>query len=195
MIPDLIARRLGEFRFVAFDVETANGQARSICQMGFACVDFAGRIETFSLLVDPGEEFSAFNTQLHGIDAARVWGQPGFAEVMAWVAPLMAGQVVVQHSTFDQRAVGAACDWAGLEVPGFSWANSVSVARRAWPEFIGNGGHGLGHLKRALGLRFDHHDAGEDARAAAEVVLLAEARLGLPFGEILAPKVAKRSKG
>ena len=39
---------------------------------------------------------------------------------------------------------------------------------------LGNGGHGLASLKQHLGLVFDHHDAGEDARAAAEVVLRAE---------------------
>lgn len=38
----------------------------------------------------------------------------------------------------------------------------------------GNGGHGLASLKQHLGLVFEHHDAGEDARAAAEVVLRAE---------------------
>jgi DNA polymerase III epsilon subunit-like protein len=39
----------------------------------------------------------------------------------------------------------------------------------------GNGDHGLASLKGYLGLSFEHHDAGEDARAAAEVVLYAEA--------------------
>ena len=39
----------------------------------------------------------------------------------------------------------------------------------------GNGGHGLGKLKQVLNLDFHHHDAGEDARAAAMVVLRAQA--------------------
>ena len=55
------------------------------------------------------------------------------------------------------------------------WRDSVHVARAAWPELRGNGGHGLASLKQHLGLVFEHHDAGEDARAAAEVVLRAEA--------------------
>ncbi len=37
-----------------------------------------------------------------------------------------------------------------------------------------NGGYGLANLKSVLVLDFKHHDAGEDARAAAEVVLLAK---------------------
>ena len=40
------------------------------------------------------------------------------------------------------------------------------------------------HLKEALGLVFHHHDAGEDARAAAEVVLKAEQRLAKTIEEI-----------
>ena len=58
------------------------------------------------------------------------------------------------------------------------WFDSVKIARKTWPEFKGKGGHGLGHLKTALGLEFQHHDAGEDARAAAEVVLKAETVMG-----------------
>ncbi|WP_342713966.1 hypothetical protein [Loktanella salsilacus] len=51
----------------------------------------------------------------------------------------------------------------------------MTIARAAWPELKGNGGHGLANLKQELGLDFDHHDAGEDARAAAMVVLRARA--------------------
>jgi DNA polymerase-3 subunit epsilon len=59
----------------------------------------------------------------------------------------------------------------------------VTIARKAWPEWLGQGGHGLAHLKKQLALEFQHHDAGEDARAAAQVVLLAEERLGRPLVE------------
>ena len=51
-----------------------------------------------------------------------------------------------------------------------------------WPELKGNGGHGLASLKSHLNLQFHHHDGEEDARAAAEIVLLAEKRTGLEFG-------------
>lgn len=81
-------------------------------------------------------------------------------------------------SLFRPRWVraGAACGSSGLSVPQWDWCDSVHVARAAWPELRGNGGHGLASLKQHLGLEFDHHDAGEDARAAAEVVLRAEGR-------------------
>jgi len=70
--------------------------------------------------------------------------------------------------------VFAACHYANLAVPDWEWRDSVQVARRAWPELRGNGGHGLVSLKQHLGLVFEYHNAREDARAAAEVVLRAE---------------------
>jgi DNA polymerase III epsilon subunit-like protein len=73
------------------------------------------------------------------------------------------------------------------------WSDRVRIARRAWPELKGNGGHGLANLKQILRLHFHHHDAGEDARAAALVVLHAEARLAMPYDEIalLVPKAPR----
>lgn len=193
MLPPQVAANSGQYRFVAFDVETACGAAHSICQVGFACVDHFGRIDTFSLLVDPKTAFAFFNTRLHGIDAVRVSGAPDFPAVMAYLAPFMARQPIVQHSSFDQRAVAAAASQYQLDLPDFLWVNSVTIARKAWPEWIGNGGHGLGHLKKQLSLQFDHHDAGEDARAAAQVVLLAEQKLQRSLVEAQIPK-AMRAK-
>lgn len=174
----------GSFRFIALDVETANAFSSSICQIGIACVSPDNRIETYSTLIDPGQDFATFNTRLHGIDAARVRGQPKFPDVLHALAPLLSRHILIQHSTFDRGAVNGACNAYGLQPPGWTWADSVRIARRAWPEFLGNGGHGLAHLKTVLGLRFDHHDAGEDARAAAQVVLKAEERTGKTFHEL-----------
>lgn len=175
----------GDFRFIALDVETACGNAASICQIGLACVRADGSIETYATYVNPRMHFSSFNTQLHGIAAEHVDGAPGFEDAIAMIAPLVSRHHVIQHSNFDRRAVLAACATFGVAPVRWIWGDSVKIARAAWPEFVGNGGHGLAHLKRQLGLTFDHHDAGEDARAAALVVLMAEARLGLGFDQIL----------
>jgi DNA polymerase III subunit epsilon len=191
MLPPAVAASIGQYRFIAFDVETASGLSHSICQVGLACVDHFGQIDTFSLLVNPRCAYAAFNTQLHGIDAAKTADAPDFAEIMAQLLPLMIRQPIVQHSTFDQRAVNAAAAHYGLPTPPLIWVNSVTIARKAWPEWLGNGGHGLGHLKKALSLEFHHHDAGEDARAAAQVVLLAEAKLQRPTVEPLVPKALR----
>jgi DNA polymerase III subunit epsilon len=183
----------GDFRFIALDVETACGDAASICQIGIACVRADNQIETFATLVNPRMRFSAFNTQLHGIGPQHVAGAPDFAFAFDLLSPLLSRHPLIQHSSFDKRAMQAACLLCARDSSDWHWSDSVKIARRAWPEFVGAGGHGLGHLKKRLGLAFEHHDAGEDAKAAAMVVLQAEARLALGFEAILAARPVKRA--
>lgn len=179
----------GDYRFVVIDVETANGWNGSICQIGLAMITLENRIETFSTLIDPECEFSAFNVDLHGIDQPAVAGKPTFRYIAGDLAALLARQPVVQHSNFDRGAVMAVCEQQRITLPAFEWFDSVQIARRAWPELLGSGGgHGLANLKQALRLTFDHHDAGEDARAAAMVVLLAEETTGHSFRELASNK-------
>lgn len=162
----------GPFRFFALDVETANHDRGSICQIGVACVRDDDSIETWVTLVDPRTSRWVFS-DLHGITDDMVRGAPTIGAVIDALDGMLAGRTVYQHSGFDRSAVRAACEGLCRAEPTWDWCDSVGVARRTWPELKGNGGHGLASLKAHLGLRFEHHDAGEDARAAAEVVLLA----------------------
>ena len=62
-------------------------------------------------------------------------------------------------------------DRYGLERLQVTWLDSCKVVRRAWPDLFGKRGYGLGKVAKQLGIEFRHHDAVEDARAAAEIVL------------------------
>lgn len=181
----------GTYRFVALDVETANRQSSSICQVGLALVAASGQIETISLLVDPQQNFETFNVNLHGIDADSVQNAPVFKEILQMLRPFLERHVLVQHSNFDKQAFNAASKFYDIPELRATWVDSVQIARKAWPELKGNGGHGLANLKAHLSLVFEHHDAEEDARAAAEVVLLAEAATGEYFSELAKPKKQK----
>lgn len=181
----------GNFRFIALDVETACSEAASICQIGLACVQQDNQIQTFSMLVNPGTRFDPFNIQLHGISPDHVAGAPSFPDALDSLLQLLTNHQLVQHSNFDKQAMNAACGFCGIAPPDLRWSDSVRIARRAWPELKGNGGHGLANLKRTLNLQFHHHDAGEDARAAAMVVLHAEVHLRLPFEELIKPAPKK----
>ena len=153
------------------------------------CASEDGDVLTWSSYVDPQMDFTPFNSELHGIDAETVADAPTFPVLWAVLEPFLARHALVQHSRFDEKAIDAACKLYQLARPGWYWVDSVKVARKAWPEFKGNGGHGLGHLKEALGLSFHHHDAGEDARASAQVVLKAQERMGVTLSDLIpAPK-------
>ena len=141
----------GDFRFIALDVETACSDAASICQIGIACVRPDNRIETFATLVNPRMRFSSFNIQLHGIGPQHVADAPDFRTAFSRLSPLLSRHHLIQHSSFDKRAIHAACASTAQDATDWTWGDSVKIARRAWPEFVGNGGHGLGHLKRQRG--------------------------------------------
>ncbi|GAA3872817.1 exonuclease domain-containing protein [Celeribacter arenosi] len=172
------------YRFVAVDVETANGNQGSICQIGLAMVRPDGRVETFGVLIDPRQKFDDFNIALHGIDEAAVENALTFDAAIQTLRPFLERHILIQHSNFDKQAFKAACEDYGIPELRANWLDSVRIARRAWPELKGNGGHGLASLKEFLRLQFDHHDAEEDARAAALVTLKAEEKTGQTFADL-----------
>ena len=128
--------------------------------------------------------FSSRLSRYNGISSDTVAGAGTFPTVYAALFDLLNTHSLVQHSTFDEKALTSACARYGLPMITSHWTNSVTVARQAWPALKGAGGHGLANLKKHLGLEFHHHDAGEDARASATVILRAEDVLGMPLSHL-----------
>ena len=164
--------------FVAVDVETANSDRSSICQIGLAVVRSGEIAQVLTQLVDPGDFFDPRNIAVHGIDETTVRGSPGFKDVHGKIAGHFKG-VVVSHTVFDRTAISLACGSCGTRLRYEHWLDSAQVARRAWPEKYAQRGYKLGNVASDLGISFRHHDAGEDARVAAEIVLRACAHTGL----------------
>ena len=169
--------------FCAIDVETANYWAGSICQIGIVRVSQGKERASFSTLVNPEDRFSSFNERLHGIGPGTVSSAPAFDDVFAEVFDLLDGTVLVSHTFFDRRALDGAARKYGLPIVPATWLDSVAIARRAWPERRGNRGYRLAGLAADLGISFRHHDALEDARAAAGVVLYACLETGLDIDD------------
>jgi DNA polymerase-3 subunit epsilon len=165
-------------RFVAIDVETANSKFSSICQIGISVFDSNREAEAISLLVDPEDHFDGMNISIHGIDEMAVRGQPNFSTAFALVRHLLDDSVVVSHSPFDKTAMRQACKANNLTEPNSKWLDTVRVARRAWP-LLAEGGYGLVRLAKEFGFDFRHHDALEDARVAAAILIKAMDETGL----------------
>ena len=158
--------------FVAVDVETANSNVSSICQVGIAVVRSAEIKEVWTQLVDPHDFFDPYNIAVHGIDQKMVSGYPRFEELCGKIARYL-GEIVVSHTFFDRRAISKAFEECGKSLRYGTWIDSAQVARRAWPDKYALRGYNLENVARDLGIHFRHHDAGEDARVAAEIVLRA----------------------
>lgn len=114
-------------------------------------------------LIDPQDVFAPFNTRLHGIGARHVRGKPRFPQIYGALSAHLGGRVTVAHSGFDQSALGAACQAAGVAGIRARWLDSVRVARHAWPELPS---HRLNLMAEHLGLAHQHHDGLSDARVA-----------------------------
>lgn len=159
-------------RFFSIDVETANPNMASICQVGVAEYQDEKLVREWVSLVDPDDYFCPVNVSIHGIDEPAVVGAPIFEEVYEQLASMLEGNVVVCHTHFDRVALTQACDLAGLTPLDVVWLDSAKVARRAWSQFA-QSGYGLSSVASFIGYEFKHHDALEDAKAAGEILLAA----------------------
>ena len=170
---------MGNLTFNAIDVETANANPASICQVGIVQVRNGEIEEQLSILVDPEEKFYAGNVGVHGINEETVEGCGAFPEVHGDLCRRLRGRVVVSHTAFDRVAVAGAVEKYGLGRIRARWMDSAMIVRRAWPGKYRVRGWGLARVASDLGIKFRHHDAVEDARAAAEIVLQACQSSGL----------------
>ena len=163
---------MNNLTFNAIDVETANSDPSSICQIGIVSVRDGIIKEQLSVLVNPEAQFSEFNVNLHGIDRPKVSRCPALPGLETQLRRWLEGSVLVSHTGFDRRAMNGAMERYGLRPLRARWLDSSMVARRAWPQRYGRRWN-LALIASELGIEFRHHDAVEDARAAGEIVLRA----------------------
>ena len=158
--------------FVALDFETANEQRDSACSIGLTTVSDGKVVASDYHLIRPPElRFSHWNTKVHGLCEADVSDSPTFAELWPSIRHLIEDKLIVAHNaSFDTSVLRHTLCTASIEMPRISYLCSLNVARRAWPNLVS---HSLGFLAQSLGLELEHHNAASDARAAANIVLLA----------------------
>ena len=176
---------MANLTFIAIDVETANRDRASICQIGIAHVRMGNISKVLSILVDPEEHFEHRNTGIHGIDEGTVKDADTMSSIYPKIWRLVEGATLVSHTTFDQQALDRAASKYGLPLLQVKWLDSAQIAHSAWPEKYGRGGRSLKKIATDLSIEFQHHDAGEDARVAAEILLHACRHTGLDVDDWL----------
>ena len=164
--------------FTAIDLETANPDAFSICQIGIARYRDGELADEWMSYIDPEAKFNPDNIAVHGITEAVVRGCPKLTEVSAGLHEMLDDRIVVSHSQFDRIALEQAFDRQEIPRLQCTWLDSTLVARRAWEGFARRG-FGLENLCRILGYRYQRHDALGDAKAAGVVVLAAIEQTGI----------------
>jgi DNA polymerase-3 subunit epsilon len=171
-------------KFIAIDVETANPDYASICQIGLAVFEDGRVVETWETLVDPEDYFDGWNVSIHGIDRSAVRGAPKFPQALKAIEDKLGANIVVHHTPFDRLSFDRAFKKYKIDPPSIQWLDSARVARRVWTQFSQKG-YNLANLAEYCGVQFDHHDACEDARAAGEVMCKALVESGKPIEDWL----------
>ena len=162
--------------FVALDVETANTNIGSICQIGLAAFKDGALLREWASLIDPEDAFSACNISIHGLTAADVADAPALPEVAMTLRAWLNRQIVVCHTMFDRRALAQGFARYGLPELKCRWLDSCQVARKTWSS---PDGYRLPVICALIGHEFEHHDALEDAKAVGALILAAGRETGL----------------
>ncbi len=157
-------------KFFALDVETANPDYSSICQIGIAEFRKGKLVDQWNTLVNPEDYFDQSNVVINGISENDVKGSPNFGSVYKELEGKINSQIVVHHMPFDRVAVNQACEKYNLGELQIRWLDSARIARRAWREKFARKGYGLKNVATSLGIEFQHHDALEDAITAGRIV-------------------------
>lgn len=170
--------------FIAIDVETANADRASICQIGIACYSDGVVIAEWSSLINPEDYFDDTNVDIHGIDEADVKNQPKFYQIYPTLSELLSAAICVSHSSFDKTAIERVTKKYNLpEIP-ITWLDSTRVVRRTWDE-CAQKGYGLANVCKIINYKFEHHDALADAKACGAIMLAAMDKSGLTIHDWL----------
>ncbi|MBL7111115.1 MAG: 3'-5' exonuclease [Bacteroidales bacterium] len=158
-------------KFYSVDVETANPDQSSICQIGIGLFENGELVDTWKSYIDPEGYFHWRFIDIHGITPKMVRGTPTFPKVYLILRQMFENNIVVHHSPFDRVAFRNVFDKYGLEPFEVNWLDSVQVARKTWDEV--DGGYNLANLASYLGIQFQHHDALEDSITCGKILVKA----------------------
>lgn len=126
-------------QFVAIDVETANADMGSICQIGLARFVDGSLADEWCTLVDPEDYFDEMNISVHGIEPGMVRGQPKLPQIADRLRATLENTVSVCHTHFDRIALGRAYGKYNLNPISTTWLDSARVVRRTWKDLAWKG--------------------------------------------------------
>lgn len=158
-----------EDNFTAIDVELANTDLHTICEVGVARFRGGELVETWRVLIDPEAEYGqAYHSNLHGIRAFHTAGAAKFSEIHSTLQRFLEGEHCVYHaaSRFDPNCISHACQRYGLQdlTSLATWTSTLDLAHSAWRS---EPSYKLSELCAKFGHDYLPHNALEDAIACA----------------------------
>ncbi|UQZ35385.1 DNA polymerase III subunit epsilon [Paenibacillus sp. PK3_47] len=155
--------------FTAIDFETANSSRSSACSLGLVQIRDGVITAEHVWLIDPRQRFDGMNIAIHGITPSMVQGQPTFGELWPTLVPLLQDEIVVAHNAaFDMSVLRYCLDASGNSYPAFQYMCSYLLSKKILQDLPS---HKLNVVSQHFGITLKHHDALDDARASAGILL------------------------
>ncbi|MEH6943807.1 exonuclease domain-containing protein [Bacillus sp. JJ722] len=158
--------------FIAIDFETANKNYNSACSLGMVFVKNNEIIDEKHFFIQPPSlYFHPKNIEVHGIKPEDVKHERKFNEVWEEIGKYFEDNIIVAHNAFFDISVLKACiESYKINCPDFTYICSIPISNRATQ------GLKIGQSLKARCEYFqvqlnNHHDALEDARACAVLVI------------------------
>ncbi|MEM6473855.1 MAG: exonuclease domain-containing protein [Planctomycetota bacterium] len=158
--------------FAAIDFETANRRRDSACQLGAVIVESGEIVREQVWMIRPEPFFfSPSNIRIHGIRPSDVDSAETFGECWDSIQSFLGDHCLIAHNAaFDLGVLIGCLQRHRISTPSLKFSCTRLIAKQTWPE---RPRFGLKPLSTWLGVDFRHHDALEDARACAKVLIAA----------------------
>lgn len=158
--------------FITIDFETATAQRDSPCEIGLTFVQDGKIIDTKSWLIKPlYEKFDYFNTLIHGIKPEDVADKPEFNVLWNEIKPLIENKFLIAHNaSFDISVLRRTLETYQIPFPTLDYSCSYIFSKKVWQ---GLPAYDLKTLCKINSIELDHHRAGADSKATAELSLKA----------------------
>lgn len=158
--------------FTAIDFETANGFRGSACAIGAVKIRNGRLAKTHYTLLQPPAGYDRFdprNIAIHGITPEQVAEAPRFAEHFDALYDFIADDVVVAHNAgFDIGVIESGLEVSQRPIPRLEFACTLTLSRKNYRL----ASHALPSAAAEAGYVLEnHHNALEDAKAAAAIVV------------------------
>ena len=166
-------------RFATIDIETANPDFSSICQVGIAIYEQEKLVDTWETKVNPESYFRDINISIHGITSEDVAEAPKRHEIAKDIGRFLHGSNVASYGAFDRSSINQAYP----DQFQINWLDVTKVVRYTYKD-LAKKGYGLSNVCSLLNISLaNHHDALVDAIAAGEVLIKASRESGLSIGD------------
>ena len=169
-----------------FDLEYANTQNQSICQMGAVCLDYATWHRLYpdiNLYINPDDNFNEYCIGIHHITPDRVENCPTFDQVWGKLTDYFEDAVVVGHNVANSDLIALTRTLQRYNIQGwhFRYLDTEQLARHYIPAYAVSG-YKLSCLCAYFGIKMGaEHNALDDARAAYRLLEAMLQRYDIPL--------------